>query len=112
MSVFPPKTIFIKLLKDKRDKDGDAVIVYPRSAEKSFWKKLFAPSIRNVQLDKLGTKVWDLCDGKTDFQSIINIVKEAFPDEQNIKTRVELFLHFLVKKNMVKAMIPSSDATE
>ena len=45
-----------------------------------------------ANLDRLGSFVWQHCDGKTKVQTLLELVKKEFPDEQNIDQRLFLFI--------------------
>ena len=45
-----------------------------------------------ANLDKIGSIVWNLCDGNTTVQQILDILKKEFPDEENLDQRLFLFL--------------------
>jgi hypothetical protein len=45
--------------------------------------------------DKLGSFVWQNCDGINTVKDVLEIVKKEFPDENNIDQRLFLFIQLL-----------------
>jgi hypothetical protein len=45
-----------------------------------------------ANMDKLGSIVWKNCDGKKAISEILKIIKNDFPNEENIEQRLILFL--------------------
>jgi Coenzyme PQQ synthesis protein D (PqqD) len=46
-------------------------------------------------MDKLGSLIWQNCDGLNAVKNILEIVKKEFPDEKNIDQRLYLFIQQL-----------------
>jgi hypothetical protein len=62
---------------------------------------------RVVQLDAIGTEVWDLCDGSRDLEAVI----DAFADANGLtfheaRVAVSDYLATLMKRNLVVAAVP------
>ena len=54
------------------------------------------PKVSHISLDKYGTALWLLLDGKKSVYDIVNAMKESFPAEQDrMLDRVITFLHTL-----------------
>ena len=51
--------------------------------------------------DRLGSIIWQHCDGVKTVKDILQIVKEEFPDEKNIGQRLFLFLQQLKILNYI-----------
>ena len=59
---------------------------------KTFCKIIKKENTFTANLDKLGPLVWQHCDGNHTIQQLIEILKKAFPQEDNIDQRLFLFL--------------------
>lgn len=54
------------------------------------------PKVSHITLDKYGSKLWLLLDGKNSVYDVVNAMKEAFPQEQErMLDRVITFFHTL-----------------
>ncbi|MEA2096587.1 MAG: PqqD family protein [Candidatus Cloacimonadota bacterium] len=62
---------------------------------KSFCKFIKKDNNFTANLDRLGSIVWQNCDGKKTVKQILSIAKKEFPDEKNIDQRLFLFLRQL-----------------
>ena len=56
------------------------------------------------KLDKLGSLVWQHCDGSKQVKDILKVVKKEFPDEENIDQRLFLFLQQIDQLNYIDLM--------
>lgn len=62
---------------------------------KSFCKVIKKDNCFTANLDKLGSIVWQNCDGLKTVEEILHIVEKEFPDEEEIDQRLFLFLQQL-----------------
>jgi hypothetical protein len=62
---------------------------------KSFCRVLKKDQHITANLDKIGSIIWQHCDGITTVEEILKIVKKKFPKEENIDQRLFLFLQQL-----------------
>lgn len=46
-------------------------------------------------MDKIGSAVWQNCNGVNTVKNILEIIQKKFPDEKNIDQRLFLFIHQL-----------------
>ena len=59
---------------------------------KSFCKFIQKENMFTANLDKLGSLVWEHCDGRNTVKQILEILKKEFPKEEAIDQRLFLFL--------------------
>jgi len=88
------------------EKEGElSVITFPRFRSK-FMQKYFVPKNKSqtvrVRLDRHGTAVWDLIDGRRTVGEIIDALSEHFNQEENYENRVAVFFSQLFKQGFVK----------
>ncbi len=87
------------------EKDSEVIIHYyeknPTFIEKIFFKK-FLKIPQKVDLDKIGSLIWLNLDGKRNVDELINIVKNNFPNEENLENRVKLFITQLFKNKFIQ----------
>jgi len=62
---------------------------------KSFCRVIKKDNYFIGNMDKLGSVVWQNCDGIKAVKNILEIVKKEFPDEKNIDQRLYLFIQQL-----------------
>ena len=82
-------------MKWKIKADGLVEIKVPKFTSnfgKSFCKVIKKDNYFAANMDKLGSLVWNNCDGIKTVKQILEIVKKEFPDEKNIDQRLFLFL--------------------
>lgn len=79
-------------------KDGSVILDIPNTG---FFNKLaqtlfHQPKVSHITLDKYGSKLWLLLDGKNSVYDVVNAMKESFPQEQDrMLDRVITFFHTL-----------------
>ena len=92
-SVFVPSEII-----RWNQKDGSVILDIPNTG---FFNKLaqvffHKPKVSHITLDKYGSKLWLLLDGKNSVYDVVNAMKESFPQEQDrMLDRVITFFHTL-----------------
>lgn len=104
----------IRLIEDfERDSDGNIVIVVELVDKGVLAKimKLFSivppPKYKRIVLDKIGSRVWMLCDGKHTVEDIIRkLVEETGFSRRNIELSVYNYLKTLIMKGLVELLIP------
>lgn len=70
--------------------------------ERLFFKKLNNKPYK-IDLDEIGSFIWNLCDGQNNVQQIIDISREHFKDKiEPANERVELFIKQMNKNKLVK----------
>ncbi len=62
---------------------------------KSFCRIINKENYFIANMDKLGSIVWQNCDGVNTVKDILDIIKIKFPDEKNIDQRLFLFVQQL-----------------
>ena len=97
-------------LKWKKSETGEVVITLELKKTKrtSFLSKLFpTPKEKRISLDKIGTFVWDRCDGK---HTVEQIAKELQDEYKMMRQEAEIsltsFLQQLSKKRFIGVLIP------
>ncbi|MCX6662295.1 MAG: PqqD family protein [Euryarchaeota archaeon] len=68
---------------------------------KSFCSVLKRENTFEAHLDRLGSSIWNQCDGATLVKDILVVVIKQFPDEKNIDQRLFLFLQQLRALNYI-----------
>jgi len=104
----------IRLIEDfERDSDGNIVIVVELVEKGVLAKimKLFSivppPKYKRIVLDKIGSRVWMLCDGKHTVEDIVRkLVEETGFSRRNIELSVYNYLKTLIMKGLVELQIP------
>jgi hypothetical protein len=66
---------------------------------KSFCRVIKKDQHFTANMDKLGSLVWQHCDGANTVEDILKIVKKKFPKEVNIDQRLFLFLQQMQSLN-------------
>lgn len=70
--------------------------------ERIFFKKLSSKPYK-IDLDEIGSYIWNLCDGKNNVEQITEISREHFKDKiEPANERVELFIKQMNKNKLVK----------
>jgi hypothetical protein len=89
---FRPKRIDVEW---KLNSEGMVEIQMPKFESnfgKSFCRIVKKDQHFTANMDKLGSLVWQHCDGANTVEDILKIVKKKFPKEENIDQRLFLFL--------------------
>lgn len=68
---------------------------------KSFCKVLRRENTFEAHLDKLGSAIWNHCDGTKLVKDILAEMTVLFPDEKNLDQRLFLFLQQLKALNYI-----------
>lgn len=70
--------------------------------EKLFFKKLSSKPYK-IDLDDIGSFIWNLCDGKNNVEQIIEVASQHFKDKiEPANERVKLFIKQMNKNKLVK----------
>ena len=94
---------------EQRQTNGDVLLIYPvvmrpwiAKLLKRFQTTNHAPQVRKVQLDTLGTSVWDLIDGKRSVRSLIQVfVATHQVHRREGEVAVTAFLRDLGKRGLI-----------
>ncbi len=96
-----------------RDSDGNIVIILELKPKGIVSKILNyisitpPPRYKKIVLDKMGSRVWMLCDGKHSVEDIIKIlVKETGFSRRNIELSIYNYLKTLIMKGLIELHIP------
>ncbi len=94
-----------KNLKVRRDDEGNVVITIPR--RRSWWANFLAtilnmPDEKKVALDKIGTAVWDQCNGKRTVQAIVEFFVEKYKlNRREAEVSMFAYLKELTKRGFI-----------
>ncbi len=89
------------------EKDGSLITVLyyeqnPTLIEKIFFKKQLKKP-RKIDLDEIGSFVWELCDGSRNVEEITRVAEEHFKEKINpAKERTELFIEQLYRAKLIE----------
>lgn len=97
-------------LKWKKSEAGEVVITLELKKTKGtkFWSKLFpTPKEKRISLDKIGTFVWERCDGKHTVEKIAKDLQDEYKMmRQEAEISLTTFLQQLSKKRFIGVLIP------
>jgi hypothetical protein len=87
------------------EKEGElSVIAFPRFRSK-FMRKYFVfknkSAIIRIRIEKHGTAVWNLIDGKRTVSDIVNILAKHFDNEKNYEYRIATYITQLQKQGFI-----------
>ncbi len=87
------------------ENDGQVTVLYkkekPTFIEKLFFKKSINKPYK-IDLDKIGTFIWHLCDGDNNVEAIIRKAGDHFGEAiEPAKERVELFINQMNKNRLI-----------
>jgi hypothetical protein len=90
------KTIYPFQACESEENNGLITVLFknpkPSFVEKIFFKKLIQKPYK-IDLDKVGTYIWKLCDGKHNVEAIIQKARQEFGSEiEPVEERVEKFV--------------------
>ncbi len=81
--------------------DGELIEVLMPKFRSRIGKRLFGDGKYRLKLDKYGTFVWDLCDGRNRVADIVKTFSDKF-NEKDSTQRVEEFLDILEKNGAIR----------
>jgi len=64
---------------------------------KKFCKLLGKDDTFTANLDRIGSVVWENCDGRHSVKEILEILEKEFPEEENMLSRLIFFLQQMKK---------------
>ena len=67
----------------------------------SFCKLIKKENVFIANMDKLGSTIWQRCDGKTTLKDMLKVLKKEFPKEKNIDQRLFLFIQQMIGLNYI-----------
>lgn len=69
------------------------------------------PTIRDIKLDNLGTKVWQLIDGKNDIFKIGQLLQQEFGEScEPVYERLIVYIRYLNRRGWIKFKSSSNSA--
>ena len=114
-----PRSEFLKMvpvrnpgLKWEKDEDGKFKLFVPLQQPKEKKGKLFSklapsPKEKKIQLDKIGSIVWELCDGERNMEDIIESLHQEYkllPSEAEVS--LNAYFNQLSKRGLVGFVLP------
>jgi len=94
-----------------KHKDNKVLIVFRRKESKSigFLSKIFhIPEKKVVELDSLGARVWQMCDGQHTVEKMIEaLVAENKLEYKEAEVALLQFLKTLAQKRMIAFQVPT-----
>ena len=86
------------------NEEGLVEIMVPKfkgNLGKTFCKVIRKENMFIANLDRLGSLVWENCDGEKTVDKILEIVKKEFPGENNMDQRLFSFIQQMVSLNYI-----------
>jgi len=103
----------------KRDEEGKVNITIPlkkfsskdegrSSKRKGLFSKLFPkPEEKHIQLDEIGSDVWELCDGERTVKDIVDHLCEKYKLlRREVEVPLHSYLNSLVKRGLIGFILP------
>jgi len=98
-----------RLVRERRQDDGELLLTYPvqmrpwlAAAVRRLSGSFPEPSARKLQLDSLGTSVWDLVDGQRSVRQIVRAFATAHRlHEQEAEVSVTAFFRQLGRRGLI-----------
>jgi len=87
------------------DKEGLIQIKVPKFKSNfgvSFCKLIKKEDVFIANMDKLGSIIWQHCDGINSLKDILKILNKEFPKEKNIDQRLFLFIQQMIGLNYIE----------
>jgi hypothetical protein len=113
---YPIRTKHVDFKWYHNKKDGLVVIRIRKNFgrfERALRKVAGGPEFLNIPLDKHGTRIWELCDGKHNILQIATIVYKEFKEEiEPVLPRVVKFLELLLKRNFISLKAPERSQSD
>lgn len=99
------------LLKWDESRKKEVVIRVPLKVKKTKGKKSLSDSAsvgeRRVNLDKLGSFVWKICDGQRDMKEIIQEFRDEYKmTREEAEASISAFLQQLAKRGFIGVIVP------
>ncbi len=113
-----PKDVFLKskplrnpYVKWERYPSGEIAILIERK-ETKFTKLLskitHVPKYKKLVLDRIGSKVWELCDGEHTVEDIVNFLCEEYKlNRREAEVSLTVYLQNLMKRGLIGLRPPS-----
>ncbi|KYH42791.1 MAG: hypothetical protein AYL33_000680 [Candidatus Bathyarchaeota archaeon B63] len=79
-----------------------------RTRRKGFFSRILpTPEERRIQLDVIGSTVWELCDGKRTTKEIIDFLCQKYKFlAREAEISLETYLNSLVKRGLIAFIVP------
>jgi len=109
------KTRPVRVFEDFRVMDDGRVVILVEEAERSVLAKILrilspipTPRYRKIELDKMGSMVWLMCDGKHTVEDIVKaVMRETGFSRRNAELAVYHFLNQLATRGLIQFILPS-----
>ncbi len=104
----------LRTIEDYEVDDNGNIVLIVEVEEKGVLAKILKlfsivppPKYKKIVLDRIGSKVWLLCDGKHTIDDIVRVVmKETGLSRRNVEIAVYNYINQLVMKGLVQLQIP------
>lgn len=105
-----------RTLNVKRSKDGLVTLGVPLRAppllRKILGRHAGETSERDIELDEIGSVVWEMCDGKTTIRNMIQHLSERYKlNRKEAEVSLTAFIRSLAKKGLVAIIVPKKNET-
>ncbi|MGD8545625.1 MAG: PqqD family protein [Candidatus Bathyarchaeota archaeon] len=91
------------------DEEITVYIPYKKGGRiRSFFSKFYeVPKERKIQLDKIGSHVWSLCDGNHTVQEIVEIIREQYKlVTEEAEAALQTYLNQLIERRLLGFILP------
>lgn len=108
------KSIPIRTVEEYEVDDKGNIVIIVEVVEKGVIAKILnlfsiipPPRYKKIVLDKIGSKIWLLCDGKHTIEDIIkSVIKETGLSRRNIEIAVYTYINQLIMKGLLQLQLP------
>jgi len=105
----------VRVFEDFRVADDGRVVILVEEEGKGVLAKILrilspipAPRYRRIELDKMGSMVWLMCDGKHTVEDIVRaVMRETGFSRRNAELAVYHFLNKLATRGLIQFILPS-----
>lgn len=109
----PSGSVIIRSLAWQEDSTGQVIVRKPFLGNSRVGRKI-SESLGfddyRIRLDRTGSIVWKLCDGRTRVEAIREKMEDSFPEEEkeSLDVRLTAFLHKMNRSGMVTILSPET----
>lgn len=107
----PDDSVIVRQLEWREDENGLVTVLRPCLGKSGIGKRIaeaFRFDAYRIRLDRIGSAVWKLSDGKNSVETIKVQIEKLFPDEEQmaLAERLNAFLHQMNRSRMVVILGP------
>ena len=108
------RSIPVRLVEDYEIDENGNVVLLVELVEKGLFSRILRmlsiippPKFKRIILDKMGSRVWLMCDGKHSIDDIVRaLVRETGLSRRNIELAVYNYINTLLIKGLIELRIP------